>query len=170
MRRFFCVLVIGAVLFLAAGRAYCLEAGEKAPVFALSDLQDRTHRLSDYMGSTVLINFWASWCKECLVEMPSLNALYKRYSGQGLVVLGVTIDRRPEDAAAAAGNAKIVFPILLDKKGEVFMKQYAVIGLPTTVLVDRNGLIRETFIGMHDFLDASVSDKIQAVLKEKSAH
>ncbi len=162
--------MIGALFVVAAGPAYCLEVGEKAPIFALPDLQDRTHSLTDYQGKVVLVNFWASWCKECLLEMPSLNALYKRYSGQGLMVLGVTVDRKPDDAAAAARKTEVVFPILLDRKGEVFMKEYAVIGLPTTILVDRNGLIRETFVGMHDFLDASVSDKVQSVLKEKIRH
>lgn len=170
MQRYSAVLIIFAILLLLPGRAYSVEVGERAPDFALADLQDHTHRLSDYAGSVVLVNFWAGWCKECLVELPSLNSLYSRFSSQGLVVIGVSVDRKPEDAASAAKTAKIVFPILFDRKGEVFMKQYRVIGLPTSILVDRNGVVRETFIGSHDFLDKPVSDKIQAVLREKTNH
>jgi len=159
------LLLICTVMFFPS-LAFSVNSGEEAPIFELSDLQGRKHALSDYRGKVVLINFWASWCRECITEMPSLNKLYSQFSGQGLAVLGVTVDRKSEDAAAAAKKARVSFPILLDNKGEVFIKKYAVIGLPTTIIVDRKGIIRETLIGTQDFLEKEMKDKIASLLKE----
>ena len=159
------LLLICTVMFFPS-LAFSVNSGEEAPIFELSDLQGRKHALSDYRGKVVLINFWASWCRECITEMPSLNKLYSQFSGQGLAVLGVTVDRKSEDAAAAAKKARVAFPILLDNKGEVFIKKYAVIGLPTTIIVDRKGIIRETLIGTQDFLEKEMKDKIASLLKE----
>jgi len=159
------VLFLCAALFFPS-RAFSVNSGEAAPVFELSDLQGRKHTLSDYLGKVVLINFWASWCKECITEMPSLNMLYAQFSGQGLVVLGVTIDRKAEDAGAAAKKVRIAFPILLDNKGEVFIKKYAIIGLPTTIVIDRKGIVREILIGTQDFLEKEMKDKMASLIKE----
>jgi len=92
------LLLICTVMFFPS-LAFSVNSGEEAPIFELSDLQGRKHALSDYRGKVVLINFWASWCRECITEMPSLNKLYSQFSGQGLAVLGVTVDRKSEDAA-----------------------------------------------------------------------
>jgi len=159
------MLFLCAVLFFPS-RAFSVNSGEAAPVFELFDLQGRKHVLSDYIGKVVLINFWASWCKECITEMPSLNVLYEKFRDKGLVVLGVTIDRKAEDAGAAAKKARIAFPILLDNKGEVFIKKYAVIGLPTTIIVDRKGIVREILIGTQDFLEKEMKDKMASLMKE----
>lgn len=161
------LLLICTVMFFPS-RAFSVNSGEEAPIFELSDLQGRKHALSDYRGKVVLINFWASWCRECITEMPSLNKLYSQFSGQGLAVLGVTVDRKSEDAAAAAKKARVAFPILLDNKGEVFIKKYAVIGLPTTIIVDRKGIIREILIGTQDFLEKEMKEKVASFVKEKN--
>ena len=165
-RHLFLVLFIFALIVIPS-RSFAIAGGEAAPQFELSDLQGGKHSLSDYRGKVVIINFWASWCRECITEMPSLNALYTQFSGQGLAVLGVTVDRRPEDAGSAAKNAGIAFPILLDIKGEVFIKKYAVIGLPTTIIVDRKGIVREILIGTQDFLKKEIKDKMASLLKEQ---
>jgi len=167
MRRLpYALALFACALIFSPAPASSITSGEAAPIFELADLQDKKHTLSDYLGKVVLINFWASWCRECITEMPSLNKLYSQFSGQGLAVLGVTVDRKSEDAAAAAKKARVAFPILLDNKGEVFIKKYAVIGLPTTIIVDRKGIIRETLIGTQDFLEKEMKDKIASLLKE----
>lgn len=164
-RLFFPVLFILALIVIPS-RSFSIAGGEAAPQFELFDLQGRKHSLSDYRGKVVLINFWASWCRECIVEMPSLNRLYAQFSGQGLAVLGVTVDRNSEDAGAAAKKAGISFPILLDSRGDLFIKKYAVIGLPSTFVVDRKGVIREIFIGTQDFLEKETKGKISSLVKE----
>lgn len=160
------VLFIGALIFFPS-RVFSVTVGEAAPLIELFDLQGRKHNLSDYLGKVMLINFWASWCRECISEMPSLNRLYSQFSAEGLVVLGVTVDRNAEDAGAAAKKAGIVFPILLDSKGDVFIKKYAVIGLPSTVVIDRKGTIREILVGTQDFLNNEMKGKVTALMKEK---
>ena len=165
-RHLFLVLFIFALTVIPS-RSFSITGGDAAPQFELSDLQGGKHSLADYLGKVVLINFWASWCRECITEMPSLNTLYAQFSGQGLAVLGVTVDRKPEDARSAAKNAGIAFPILLDIKGEVFIKKYAVIGLPTTIILDRKGIVREILIGTQDFLKKERKDKMASLLKEQ---
>ena len=166
-RHLFLVLFIFALTVIPS-RSFSIAGGEAAPQFELSDLQGGKHSLSDYLGKVVLINFWASWCRECITEMSSLNTLYTQFSRQGLVVLGVTVDRKSEDAGAAAKKARIDFPILLDSKGEVFTKKYAVIGLPTTIIVDRKGIITEILLGTQDFQEKEITDRMASLLKGKS--
>ncbi len=169
MPRLFSVLLLLIFSILCfPGRAFPVSSGDAAPAFELSDLQGRKHSLSDYLGRVVLINFWASWCGECITEMPSLNKLYLQNSGKGLIVLGITVDRKSDDAAVAAKKARIAFPILLDSKGDVFLKRYAVIGLPTTLIIDRKGLVRETLVGSQDFLDKEMKDMVASLLNERT--
>ncbi|MBI5074031.1 MAG: TlpA family protein disulfide reductase [Nitrospirae bacterium] len=150
-------------------RAFSVTRGEAAPAFALSDLQGMKHTLSDYTGKVVLINFWASWCGECITEMPSLNTVHTQFSDRGLAVLGVTVDRITEDARAAAKKARIAFPILVDARGEVFIRKYAVIGLPTTIVLDRKGVIREILVGSQDFQEKKIRDMLVSLLNERTA-
>lgn len=161
------LLLVCPVLCFPA-RAFSVTRGEAAPAFALSDLQGRKQTLSDYTGKVVLINFWASWCGECITEMPSLNMLHRQFSGKGLAVLGVTVDRITEDARAAAKKARIAFPILVDERGDVFIKKYAVIGLPTTIVLDRKGIIREILIGSQDFQEKEIKDMVVSLLNERT--
>jgi len=70
---------------------------EAAPDFTLSDMQGIAHKLVDYRGSVVVLNFWGSWCSECVREMPSLDGLYNRLKKDGLVVIGVSVDRARAD-------------------------------------------------------------------------
>ena len=169
MRRLpYALALFACALIFSPAPASSITSGEAAPIFELADLQGKKHTLSDYLGKVVLINFWASWCRECITEMSSLNTLYTQFNRQGLVVLGVTVDRKSEDAGAAAKKARIDFPILLDSKGEVFIKKYAVIGLPTTIIVDRKGIITEILLGTQDFQEKEITDRMASLLKGKS--
>ena len=157
--RLFCVLQLSS-----PDGAYGAQGPEKAPLFELSDLQGKTHRLADYAGKVVVINFWASWCPECIDEMPSLNALYEKLRGKGLVVLGITSDRKQAPVEQALRRVPVSYPILIETTGKVFIRQYTVIGLPTTVVVDRDGAIAERLVGKTDFSTAAFARKIQDLL------
>jgi peroxiredoxin len=140
------------------------EKSDKAPEFELDDLRGQHHRLSDYRGKIVLINFWASWCPECIDEIPSLNKIYEKYKGKGLVVLGILADRKKEAAMKILTQAGVTYPVLFDTSGGVFIKRYTVIALPTTVVIDRNGLIVERIIGRIDFSSAAFVKKIENLM------
>jgi thiol-disulfide isomerase/thioredoxin len=144
--------------------AFGAQGPEKAPLFELSDLQGKTHRLADYAGKVVVINFWASWCPECIDEMPSLNALYEKLRGKGLVVLGITSDRKRGPVEQALKRAPVSYPVLIEATGKVFIRQYTVVGLPTTVVVDRDGTIAERLVGKTDFGTPAFARKIQDLL------
>jgi peroxiredoxin len=138
---------------------------ETAPDFTLSDMQGIAHNLVDYRGSVVVLNFWASWCPECVLEMPSLDGLYNRLKKDGLVVIGVSVDRARADIAQLAG--KVSYPILLDERGDVFVKKYTITRLPATIIIDREGGIVKKIYGGRDFSSGSFIGEMTGLLQEK---
>ncbi len=159
-----CLAVL--LVFQAAGpsAAHARQSDSPAPDFELADLDGKIHRLADYRGRVVIINFWASWCPECLEEMPSLNSLYKKFRRQDLVVLGITSDRKPETVREVLKKIPVAYPLLPESGGGVFIRKYTVVGLPTTIVVDRRGFISERIVGRTDFGSASFTGKIQELL------
>ena len=104
--------------------------------------------LSDLRGKVVLLNFWATWCPPCRAEMPELNALYRRYGNEkDFVVLGVDLQERPEDVASFARQNNISFPLLVDHDGRVTGQDYRIRTLPASVIIDREGRIRDSWSG-----------------------
>lgn len=122
------------------------DIGSQAPDFALLDLQGTERRLRDYRGQVVLVNFWATWCGPCRLEMPSLQARAERYADEGFVVLAVD-DDEPEDVVRAFGDELgLSIPLLLDPGGKV-QALYRVRGYPSSVFIDREGVVRIQHIG-----------------------
>lgn len=137
---------------------------ETAFEFSLDDLQGRKHSLSDYRGNVVIVNFWATWCPECVEEISSLNALYEKYRGRGLVVIGIATDRRREPVESVLKRVNTAYLMLLDNTGGALLKRYRVIGLPSTVIIDKKGLIAERIIGRTDFNTPLFERKIESLL------
>jgi cytochrome c biogenesis protein CcmG/thiol:disulfide interchange protein DsbE len=124
------------------------RVGELAPDFSLPTIDDTTVRLADLRGRPVLLNFWATWCAPCRVELPLLQAAYQP-DADGLIVLGIGVRESPEAVIAFATNLDLGFPLLLDQEGRV-SDVYQVRGLPTSLFVDRDGLIAVRHIGPLD--------------------
>lgn len=139
--------------------------GKQAPPFSLKNIDGRLISLSDYKGKVVLINFWATWCKPCRVEMPSLNRLFKKYSKQGLVVIGVSIDKTKDPVRKFLEEIPLDFPIVLDSDISV-SKNYKVFAFPTTFLIDRGGMLKEKFIGEMDWMHSDMTTIIEKYLKQ----
>ena len=121
---------------------------QQAPGFVLKDIKGRHARLSDYNGKVLLINFWATWCAPCQAEMPALVELQKEYQARGLQIIGVTYP--PENRSAVRKvmrRLKLNYPVLF---GTRLMTDAYGIGdvLPVTIVVDRNGRIRDRILGM----------------------
>lgn len=123
-----------------------VQPGRYAPDFTLPDLNEEPVALSDWRGQIVLLNFWTSWCAPCRVEMPLLQALYEAYRDDGLVVLAVNLEEEPERVAAFVEDLGLAFPVLLDEKAAVGTL-YRVRGAPTTYFIDRDGVIRQRYVG-----------------------
>lgn len=136
--------------------------GQLAPDFALTDLQGNTVRLSDFKGKKVLVNFWATWCPPCRVEMPHMQKFYEDYQSKDVVILGVNLtptEENPDNVQAFVKEQQLTFPIVLDKEGDV-MQTYQVVAYPTTFLLDSDGVIREKFQGAihYDMMKEAVSN------------
>jgi peroxiredoxin len=113
----------------------------KAPDFVLTDLKDQQFRLSDHKGKNpVLIIFSATWCTFCLQEIPRFKSLYTMYTKQGLEVVNIDIQESKEKVAKFAAKHELPYRTLLDRDGTV-SGVYEVRGVPTLILVDKNGMI-----------------------------
>ena len=122
------------------------RVGQPAPDFALRDLDGRVHRLSDYRGQVVFINFWATWCPPCRQELPEIQAVYDDKKDEGLVVLEVNYQESATKAGDYWDEQGLTMPVLLDSSGDV-QDQYRLVGLPDSFFVDRDGILREMHLG-----------------------
>lgn len=125
-----------------------LAVGNPAPGFSLGAAADgETVRLEDQRGKVVLLNFWATWCGPCRIEMPLLQQAYESYGADGLVVLGVDFDETAEQVQAFGRQLALSFPLLLDPGGAV-QQLYRVPGYPTSAVIDREGELVAYHIGV----------------------
>ena len=136
----------------------------KAPDFTLKDLNGKTVSLSAYKGKVVLLNFFATWCPPCRAEMPAFNKLYQALKNRGLEVVAVSTDRSINDIKDFLESHKVDFLILFDSD-RIAAKQYRVFSMPTTFLIDRNGMIVEKFYGEYYWTESEKKGKIERLLQ-----
>jgi thiol-disulfide isomerase/thioredoxin len=182
-KRFWYGLIAGAILlgsiWIAASRmpdsenaivAEGLETAPRkgflAPDFTLTTLDGSPVRLSDLRGKPVLINFWASWCGPCRAEMPHIQAAFEAHADEGLIVLGVDQLESPPPVATFANDYGLTFPIPLDEDGKV-SATYQARALPTSFFVDRDGVIRDTFIG--PMTSGLIESKLETILTNRTS-
>ncbi|MAG37639.1 MAG: cytochrome C biogenesis protein [Dehalococcoidia bacterium] len=129
------------------------SVGHQAPLFEATTLDGKTVHLEDFRGQPVFVNFWATWCGPCRIEMPHIQALSQQYRDRGLVVLAISIDdlasERDVRAYIEAGSPETgsyTFPILLDAQREI-AQEYKLFGLPASYFVDARGIIRASHPG-----------------------
>ncbi len=136
--------------------------GNAAPGFALVDLEGKKVSLAEFKGKPVVVNFWATWCAPCKLEMPWFQEFSQKYAGQGLVVLGVAADDVPK--AVIAGTAKklgVTYPVLL--KDDKVEEAYGGIDyLPESFYVDRTGKVSMVAAGVSE----GGKDEIEANIKK----
>ena len=141
-----------------------LRAGMEAPAFTYSDLEGKAVSLKDFRGKVVFLNVWATWCPTCTWEMPSMEAIYRKYRDQGLVMLGVSIDVLGKDIVAPyMKKYRLTFPALLDPKGTI-KRMYQTTGVPETFIVDRDGRIFRKIIGPREWTEPQMVRMIEAAL------
>lgn len=116
------------------------KEGQRGPGFSLQSLEGKTVTLNDYEGKLVVVNFWATWCTPCELEMPTLENLWARYRDRGLMVVGVTVDRGGPRSLIEpyVRGKKLTFPILLDPDMST-ARAWRVTGIPATFLVRPTG-------------------------------
>jgi peroxiredoxin len=142
--------------------------GQPAPAFAVATLDGKPVSLADYRGRVVLINFWATWCGNCQVEMPWLGQLHDRYAGQGFEVLGILTDNAPlEKIAAFTKKYGVHYPILMCNH-ETAQAYGGLPDLPESFLIDRRGTIVAEIDGADS--EQQIEAKIRSALDEEKGH
>ncbi len=117
-----------------------------APEFVRTDLKHRRLDLRAYRGKVVLLNFWATWCAPCQLEMPRFAAWQSQYGPRGLQIIGISMDDDPASARSLVGKLKLNYPVAMgdEKLGQLYG---GVMGLPLTFLIDRQGEVDAQFQG-----------------------
>jgi peroxiredoxin len=140
--------------------------GKSAPEFSLEALDGKTVRLADFRGKGVLLNFWATWCQPCKIEMPWFEELQREYRSQGLQVVGIAMDdASKEDIAKFAKEMGVNYPILLGKEavGDAYG---GVQFLPSTFFIDRDGKVVDRIFGLRS--RSEIEDDIKLALSQGS--
>jgi cytochrome c biogenesis protein CcmG/thiol:disulfide interchange protein DsbE len=135
-----------------------------APDFTLNDVSDKPVKLSDFKGKVVVLNFWATWCRPCIEELPSLQRFHDRFAAQNVVVLAVSED---EDAKAYQQFLKkegVRFPTVRDPEGKV-SQSYGTFKLPETYFIDRQGRVVRKIIGAANWMDPELILFMEQLLK-----
>jgi peroxiredoxin len=136
--------------------------GSVAPDFELKSLDGKQVRLSDYRGKAVLLNFWATWCAPCKIEMPWFVELQKEYGPEGLQIVGVAMDdATPKEIADFAKEMGVNYPVLIGKEavGDAYG---GVEFLPTTFFIDRQGRVVDRVFGLLSHSD--IEDDVKKAL------
>jgi thiol-disulfide isomerase/thioredoxin len=136
------------------------EIGSRLPDFSVKDLQGREISSADLQGKVVLIDFWATWCQPCKKEMPGYQKLLDRYGSRGFAVIGFKFDTMMdmEDPVLFAKKIGVRYPLAV-ADDDLKQKFGGVEGLPTTMLYDRQGILRDKVIGFE------YTDVIESELK-----
>ena len=145
------LILIGClVLFITACGETPTTVGKPAPDFDTVDMEGNVWSLSDLKGKVVFVNFWATWCPPCREEMPSMQKLYLKMPKDKFEI--VALYNKDDIATVKAFTEKlgVTFPILSDQHN-IIGKKYGVTGLPETFIVDKQGVLREKFIGPADW-------------------
>jgi peroxiredoxin len=130
-----------------------LEKGDLAPAFELTTLDGKKMKLSDYRGKKVILNFWATWCPPCKAEIPDMEKFYSNYKEKNIAILGVNLTKAEQDQSAVKSFVKeygVTYPIPLDKESSV-AEMYQVSAIPTSYIIDPQGIIIQKIVGPMDF-------------------
>ncbi len=148
--------IILAVLAIAIGytvyssvtkeKVEVLRKGDDAPDFEVTDLNGEVHRLSDYKGQGVFLNFWGTWCEPCKREFPAIERQYKNFEAQGVQVLALNIAQSELEVKNYVESMSMTFPVAIDKTKSV-MTAYNVNPLPTTILITPEGKVEKIITG-----------------------
>ncbi len=142
--------------------------GFKAPNFTLKDLNGRTVSLAALRGKVVMINFWATWCGPCKVEMPSMNNLYKDLKGTNFELVAISSDVQGEKVVRPfVVQGRYTFPVLIDTSFKV-NGDYGITGIPTTFIVDKDGVITHKILGPRDWDSPEARDLIRRIMSSKA--
>jgi peroxiredoxin len=138
-----------------------------APDFSLEDPRGNLLKLRDLRGKVVLLNFWATWCPACNQEMASMEALHRKLSEKGLVIVAINFREEPEEVNSFLQKHRLSFRVVLDRDGAIFTR-YETWSLPTSYLIGRNGNLLGKVIGYREWDSAGAMAAFRSLLNDQS--
>jgi len=164
MKSVFLLLMLLAFSTVQAGELMEYQ-GDALPDFSLSDMQGRQHRLSDYRGKVVMVNFWATYCGPCIKEMPSMQRLKEKLGEKPFAILAVDMaeEKSAVEAFLQKHDIKVNFPILLNPEGDV-VESWMITAVPTTFIIDPEGTIRYALFGGIEWDKPDVIETINGLM------
>lgn len=161
------MLVLGCATAWGGGAPLTPMSGTPAaPDFTLPDTDGNPVRLADLRGKVVLLNFWATWCPPCREEMPSMQSLWEALAEDAFVMLAVNVGEDDYDVFAFANEfpAPLTFPILMDRNSTL-LRDYPVIGLPTSFIIDKEGNMAYKTVGGREWDDPEVHAILRQLMR-----
>ena len=164
---FFTTLTVTLVITVTFSHVIAEEETQYiASNFTLKNLDGKEVSLSQFRGKYLLINFWATWCGPCKIEMPSLEKLYRQFKSDNFYMLGISNDMFGDRVVRPYIKAKnITFPMLLDQR-MIVSRQYGIVSLPTTILIDPQGIIIGILQGAENWSDPETLLYFENLLKK----
>jgi len=154
-------LCLAVLLFATPVSA--LDVGSRMPEIGLQTLDGSSVTAASLKGKVVLVDFWATWCGPCKAEMPVLQQLHARYQKQGLVVVGISVDREKAALAPYLKNLGVSFPVAHDPQHQV-AERFEPQKMPSSFIVDRQGVVRFIHAGFHPGDAATFEKEIKGLL------
>lgn len=160
------LILSAAIIFALTSKkeTKVLAVGDKAPNFELRDMNGESVKLSDYEGQGVFLNFWGTWCPPCKKEMPYIEKHSKEFTKKGVQVLSVNIGESEFKVNTFINQYGLTFPVLIDKNKSVSRNSYNVVPLPTTMLIDENGVIKQ--IVTREMSEAEIVSLMESIQPE----
>jgi len=162
-----------AILLLTAGlvwtvagtlQVHITEAGDTAPNFSVVTESGKTITRSDFGGKILALNFWASWCPPCVQELPSMNEFAQEFGSQGVVVLGISIDKNEKLYKQFLTQMHVAFDTARDPEAEISAR-YGTFQIPETYIIGRDGKVLEKTPDALNWMDPKFLERVKFMLK-----
>jgi thiol-disulfide isomerase/thioredoxin len=146
------------------------EIGSLVPDFKLQDRKGRFHKLSDFRGNIVFLNFWATWCPPCVEELPLLDSLNRRYSAKPFTMIAVSVDTNWQTVNTFFRDVKKTpsFLVLLDSSHKVAQDLYGTYKYPESYLIDAEGRLIKKFVGAYNWVSPDKFEEIDELFAKKT--
>jgi peroxiredoxin len=139
-----------------------VEGKPVAPEFSLRDIEGKMHKLSDYRGKPIILNFWATWCPPCREEMPAMQRAWTKLQHEDIALLAIDVGEDEDTIFTFTADYSVEFPLLMDVDSSI-IQQWPVLGLPTTFVIDPQGRIVYRAAGGREWDDPVLLDKVRAL-------
>jgi peroxiredoxin len=158
-------MLTAGLVWVVAGtlEVHITNAGDTAPNFSIVTEHGKTVTRSDFGGKLLVLNFWATWCPPCITELPSLNQFATEYASQGVVVLGISIDKNEHLYKNFLTQRQVAFDTARDPEANI-SASYGTFQIPETYLIDRNGKVLEKVISNQDWMDPQFLARVKGML------